>query len=255
MKLHFSHAHGLVLLVISIALLWNSVMNAQQSTVLSFSKAKKELRKIYKRNPVTLYCACKVDKTLRKPYLSTCSYKPRKSLKRAKRIEWEHVVPAHAFGQSFKEWREGHRDCVTQSGKAYKGRKCASKVNTQYRRMEADMHNLFPAIGEVNGDRSNYSMAILPGEPRLYGKCDVEIVNRKIEPRSAVRGDIARTYFYMESSYPGRGIISKKNRKLFEAWSKEDPVDSWECERARLIQKVQTRPNNIVLSSCREAGL
>ena len=103
-------------------------------------------------------------------------------MKRAQRIEWEHVVPAHAFGQSFKEWREGHPDCVTQSGKAYKGRKCASKVNIEYRRMEADMHNLFPAIGEVNGDRSNYSMAILPGEPRLYGKCDVEISSRKIEP-------------------------------------------------------------------------
>ena len=255
MKLMSSHVPGLLCLVIGIAIFWAPVIKAQQSTMLSFSKAKKELRKIYKKNPVTLYCACKIDKSLRKPYLSTCSYKPRKSMKRAQRIEWEHVVPAHAFGQSFKEWREGHPDCVTQSGKSYKGRKCASKVNTEYRRMEADMHNLFPAIGEVNGDRSNYSMAILPGEPRLYGKCDVEIGSRKIEPRPAVRGDIARTYFYMESSYPGRGIISKKNRKLFEAWSKEDPVDSWECQRARLIQKVQGRPNNRVLSACKQAGL
>lgn len=255
MKHRVYNVHCLLFFLACITILWVPILHAQQSTVLSFSKAKKELRKIYKRNPVTLYCACKVDKTLRKPYLSTCNYKPRKSIKRAQRIEWEHVVPAHAFGQSFKEWRRGHPDCVTQSGKTYKGRKCASKVNIEYRRMESDMHNLFPAIGEVNGDRSNYSMAILPGEPRLYGKCDVEISSRKIEPRPAVRGDIARTYFYMESSYPGRGIISKKNRKLFEAWSKEDPVDSWECQRARLIQKVQTRPNNIVLSSCREAGL
>jgi deoxyribonuclease I len=230
-------------------------VHSQQSSMLSFSTAKKELRKIYRRNPVTFYCSCQIDNSLRTPDLSTCNYKPRKNRKRAQRIEWEHVVPAHAFGKSFNEWRRGHPDCVTQSGKTYKGRKCASKVNIEYRRMESDMHNLFPAIGEVNGDRSNYSMAIIPGEARLYGQCDVEIANRKIEPRSAVRGDIARTYLYMESSYPGRGIVSKKNRKLFEAWSKEDPVDSWECQRARFIQKVQVRPNNIVLSSCRESGL
>jgi len=37
----------------------------------------------------------------------------------------------------------------------------------------------------------------------------------------------------MDSAYPDRGIVSKKNRKMFEAWDKEDPVDDWECERTR----------------------
>ena len=59
--------------------------------------------------------------------------------------------------------------------------------------MEADMYNLFPAIGEVNGLRSNYSMTIIKGEFREFGKCDVEI-KKKIELRDEVRGDIARTY-------------------------------------------------------------
>ena len=88
--------------------------------------------------------------------------------------------------------------------------------------MQADMYNLYPAIGEVNGRRSNYSMAIIKGEKREFGKCDVEIKNKKVEPKESIRGEIARTYLYMDSVYPGRGIISKKNRKLFDAWNRSD---------------------------------
>ena len=43
----------------------------------------------------------------------------------------------------------------------------------------------------------------------------------------------------MDSVYPDRGIISKKNRKLFDAWNKSDPVDELECERARRIERKQ----------------
>jgi deoxyribonuclease I len=83
--------------------------------------------------------------------------------------------------------------------------------------MEADLYNLQPAITEVNSPRLNYSMAMIDGEPRQFGSCDLEIEDRKIEPRPDIRGVIARTYFYMDAAYPGRGVISEKNRKLFEA--------------------------------------
>ena len=123
-------------------------------------------------------------------------------------------------------------------------------MNEEYRRMQADMYNLYPAIGEVNGRRSNYSMAIIKGEKREFGKCDVEIKNKKVEPREEIRGEIARTYLYMDSVYPGRGIISKKNRKLFDACERSDPVDQWECERARKIQKLQGNKNRILINLC-----
>jgi endonuclease I len=55
------------------------------------------------------------------------------------------------------------------------------------------MYNLYPAIEEVNGKRSNYSMPIIEGEKRELGKCDVEIKSRKVEPKESVRGEIART--------------------------------------------------------------
>ena len=42
----------------------------------------------------------------------------------------------------------------------------------------------------------------------------------------------------MDDAYPGHGVISKKNEKLFQAWDKEDPADAWECERCRWIEKI-----------------
>ncbi len=221
---------------------------SQNTQITSFSKSKKLLLKVYKDNPYTLYCGCSFKG--KKPDLSSCGYIPKKDRKRANRIEWEHVVPAHAFGQSFSEWRKGHPKCVSKKGKKFKGRKCAQKINEEYRRMQADMFNLYPAIGEVNGRRSNYSMGIIEGEKREFGKCDVEIKSRKVEPREEIRGEIARTYVYMDSVYPGRGIISKKNWKLFEAWHKSDPVDEWECERARKIEKIQGNRNKVVMGNC-----
>jgi len=123
-------------------------------------------------------------------------------------------------------------------------------MNKEYRRMQADMFNLYPAIGEVNGRRSNYSMAIIEGEKREFGECDIEIKSRKVEPKESIRGEIARTYLYMDSVYPGRGIISKKNKKLFDTWDQSDPVDEWECERAKRIENMQGNRNEVVLNDC-----
>jgi deoxyribonuclease I len=76
--------------------------------------------------------------------------------------------------------------------------------------------------------------------------CDIEIENRKVEPRPEIRGDIARTYMYMEQAYPGHGIISQSNQKLFAAWDRLDPVDDWERERARRIEAIQGNQNPFI---------
>jgi len=123
-------------------------------------------------------------------------------------------------------------------------------VNKEYKRMQSDMYNIYPAIGEVNGRRSNYSMLIIEGEKRGFGKCDVEIKSRKVEPREKIRGEIARTYMYMDSVYPDRGIISKKNRKFFESWGQSDPVDDWGCERSKRIDRIQGNRNKVVMRDC-----
>jgi Endonuclease I len=89
-------------------------------------------------------------------------------------------------------------------------------------------------------------MAMIEGEPRQFGSCDLEIEDRKIEPRPDIRGVIARTYFYMDAAYPGRGVIPEKNRKLFEAWDREDPVGAWEREQVRRIEPLQGNTNPFV---------
>jgi len=69
-----------------------------------------------------------------------------------------------------------------------------------YRYMQADLYNLVPANGQINALCSNYSYAMIPGEPSRFGECDMEIENKKAEPRPEIRGDVARIYFYMDNA-------------------------------------------------------
>jgi endonuclease I len=52
--------------------------------------------------------------------------------------------------------------------------------------------------------------------------------------------------FLPTAAYPGRGVISEKNRKLFQAGDREDPVDAWERERVRRIEPLQGNTNPFV---------
>ncbi len=212
----------------------------------SFSGAKRELMKIHGDSPRTFYCGCGFD--VRKSIdLKECGYAIRKNKSRAARVEFEHIVPASDFGNQLDAWTKGHPACVKSSGKKFKGRKCAEKVSREFELMQSDMHNLQPAVGEVNGDRLNYVMAELKGEPRAYGKCDVEIQDQKVEPKPSIRGDIARAYFYMDWAYPQYGIISDpKMRAMFERWADKDPVSRWEHKRAKRIAEVQGNTNPFV---------
>lgn len=223
--------------------------DAVEPSISSFSQTKSVLEKVYKNKRTTFYCGCSYDENRLMNY-EKCGYLPRSISQRSKRQEWEHVVPAESFGQSFVVWRKGHASCVDSHGKPFRGRRCAHKTNKTYREMESNPHNVVPAIGEVNARRSNFSMSMIPGETRAYGSCDIEIENRKFEPGPSRRGDIARIYFYMESRYPGRGVISKKNRKLFRAWSKMDPVDAEECARSEGIFNLTSIKNMVIEKEC-----
>src|SRR5262245_20035607 len=219
-------------------------VHAQNTQIASFAKAKKLLPQVYADHQQTFYCGCPyTDKTAD---FASCGYQPKGKPEAARRLQWEHVVPAENFGRSFPEWRDGAPACVDNRGNAFKGRNCASKASLPFRFMEADLYNLMPESAETNRLRSNYQMGMVPGEDRNFGTCDVEIKDRTFEPRPEIRGDIARMYFYMDQAYPGRGIISRQLRPLLEVWSKEDPVDDWERERTRRIERLQSNANPFV---------
>lgn len=218
----------------------------------SFSHAKKMLGQVYTDHRITFYCGATYDAqgnvTLPDGFITP------KHEKRADKIEWEHALPAENFGQTFAEWREGAPECVDNRSKAFKGRKCAEKVNAEYRMMQADMYNLFPAIGAVNALRSNFNYAMLAGEPATFGSCDMKISGNKAEPPARARGQIARTYFYMQDSY-SRYHMSSQQEQLMKAWDKQYPVDKWECTRAKRIEKLQGNENKFVKEPCQAAGL
>jgi deoxyribonuclease I len=244
-----SAVHLFSILIFSAATATSDVATPTGNTrITNFSEAKKLALKIHSEHQITVYCPCKYDGKITD--LKSCGYEIHKDAKRAARLEWEHIVPAEAFGQSFKEWREGNSKCVKKSGKAFKGRKCA-ETNSDFARMEGDLYNLWPIIGELNGLRSNYSMAEIAGDGLTFGDCKAKIKDRKFEPMDEFKGIVARDYMYMEANYPGRGIISEKNRKLFEAWDRGHPVTDWECKRATLIEAVQSNENQILQDRCK----
>jgi deoxyribonuclease I len=118
---------------------------AGNTAIQSFNKAKKMMREVFAGRERTFYCDCAYSEN--RVDLQGCGYQPKKNSKLARQFEWEHVVPAEAFGQPFPEWREGHPECIDRKGQPFKGRHCAAKVALLFRYMEADLYNLQPAIG------------------------------------------------------------------------------------------------------------
>lgn len=225
---------------------------AGNETIDSFSKAKKMLeRQIYFDHRVTLYCEASFDE--KKNIDLPDAFFTEKHQKRASKVEWEHAVPAENFGRAFEEWREGHPQCVSK-GKPFKGRACAEKVNVDYRHMQADMYNLFPAIGAVNAVRSNKQYSELPSAPSAFGICEAKVDGNRFEPPARSKGQVARAALYMADSY-GKYRLSHQQEQLFNAWNKMFPVDQWECTRAKRIEKLQGNENRFVKEPCQQAGL
>ncbi|WP_304545982.1 endonuclease [Sulfurimonas microaerophilic] len=221
----------------------------------SFSKSKKELRKIYADHQTTVYCDCKYNYKDKKNMIdrNSCGYMPRneytkkgKVNQRARRIEWEHIIPAENFGRQFSCWREGNPKCVSSKGKQYKGRKCCEKVSKEFRIMQADMHNLFPAIGELNGDRSNFRFDFEEAVYSQYGQCkfEVDFKAKRVKVKEELRGVIARDYLYFNKQYGMK--LSKQELQKYNAWNKQYPPSEWEEERNKRIERKQGNRNTFI---------
>ncbi|HBQ79323.1 MAG TPA: deoxyribonuclease I, partial [Erwinia persicina] len=121
-----------------------------------------------------------------------------------------------------------------------------------YRRMETDLHNLQPSIGEVNGDRGNFMYSQWNGGEPQYGQCamKVDFKSKLAEPPVRARGAIARTWFYMRDQYQLQ--MSRQQTQLMNVWSKQYPVTPWECERDQRIARVQGNHNPYVQQACQQ---
>ncbi|MDR6711295.1 deoxyribonuclease-1 [Pseudomonas hunanensis] len=183
-----------------------------------------------------LYCGCKwtwVGKSGGRIDPASCGYETRKQQSRAERTEWEHIVPAWTFGHQRQCWQNGGREHCADDDPVFKA-------------MEADLFNLYPAVGEVNGDRSNFNYGMASGVSPQYGQCKtrVDFNQRAAEPRDEVKGLVARTTFYMFDRY--QLSMSRQQQQLLMAWDKQHPVSKWEKERDRRIAAVMGHSNPFV---------
>ena len=214
----------------------------------SFEAAKKILYgQIYADHRVTFYCGCTYSPD-RKVDLSSCGLEALADKPRAQRIEAEHLFPAAQFGHFRPCWRDPRSfpTCIKADGSALSGRKCCEQVDPVFEAAHNDLQNLVPAVGEVNGKRSDFNWGAIEGEKREFGGCNMEVDSsiRRVEPPESVQGNIARTMFYMADVYGFN--LSDQDRQLFTAWSRQDPPDAWEIERNRRIKAIQVRGNRFV---------
>jgi len=221
----------------------------------SFNKSKQELKKKHRGHQKTIYCDCSYNYIDKSNMIDkkSCGYIPRnKHTKkgkiniRAKRIEWEHIIPAENFGRQFSCWRDGGNNCIDSKGKAYKGRKCCERVNKQYKVMQADMHNLQPAIGELNADRSNYRFDFGIPIKGQYGECNFEVdfKARRAKIKEDIRGVVARTYLYFNDRYKMK--LSKQELQKYQIWNKTHPPTEWEKKRNMRIENIQGNSNSFI---------
>lgn len=197
-----------------------------------FASAKKVLPRVYAGLEEDFYCGCRYSG--KAVDLRSCGYVARRNENRARRIEWEHVVPASHLGAQRQCWQDG-------------GRKNCSGQDARFDLMEGDLNNLVPAVGEVNGDRGNMSYGAWTRKPEhVYGQCTSvpDFQNKRFQPREEVRGRAARISLYMHTRY--RLSLSSQDKKLWCGWARTYPVDDWERARNERIVRVQGEGNPLV---------
>ena len=137
--------------------------------------------------------------------------------------------------------------------------------------MYSDIVHVVPTDGYVNNRRSNYPFGEVSnvtyqsnqGYCKL-GSCKTEGYNSTVfEPNDAIKGDLARIYFYMATCYEnkcatwtsgeGSSVFSNENQGLknwvvnmMMAWSKLDPVDEVEIARNNAVKQLQGNRNPFV---------
>ncbi|WP_223253428.1 endonuclease [Chromobacterium amazonense] len=198
----------------------------------NFTAAKRILPRLYSGMEVDFYCGCRYQG--KDVDWASCGYQSRKSESRASRIEWEHVVPAWVLGHQRQCWQQG-------------GRKNCAANDPLFQMAEGDLNNLVPAVGEVNGDRANFSYGAWEIHPRpVYGQCQsiVDFKLKRFQPREEVRGAAARITLYMHQRY---GLsMSRQDKQLMCAWARQYPVDEWERQRNKRIVQWQGEGNFLV---------
>ncbi len=232
--------------VLVLVLWW--CFNGEALAMGDFKEAKQVLLKIYRQLPeaTTVYTGCEIRYNRRGYYypdLKSCGYIVQDDPKRASRIEVEHIVPAYSFGRTQSCW-------IKQQGR---GRHNCQRTSKSFNQMEGDLHNLYPALGEVNNLRGHLPPSELPGQSDgRYGEhIDLIIDPRRgfFQPPPEARGLVARAYLYMEYTY--QVPVHTRLKALLQRWDELYPPTALECRRNQLIARYQGNDNPFISAKCK----
>ncbi len=122
---------------------------------------------------------------------------------------------------------------------------CREK-NERFNRIEADMHNLYPADSKINEARSSFRFGYIRGERRAFGACDFEIDERKrlAEPHPDARGRVARAMLHMHDEYDL--YLRPELGRLLLKWNSRYPPDEEEKRRNEAIEALQGTRNKYI---------
>ena len=124
-----------------------------------------------------------------------------------------------------------------------------------------DLHNLRPTDKSVNSARGNKDFGYATTQHEECTECNFSY--NYWEPPNSIKGDIARTLFYMDVRY--EGILNEPELSLFDGytqtsvgsgrlgklctiyqWNVDDPVDTRELERNNAIFEIQNNKNPFI---------
>jgi len=187
-----------------------------QYVIKNYNDAKKNFfwNKLYNNGGQSIYCDIKFNP--------------------GEKLTIEHVYPA--------SWVVKFHGCV-------KRETCKA---VDFLRAYGDLHNLWPADGGINSSRGNSPYKEIPGEDnrKFKDKCpDYERTSKTatapafVEPQDDVKGDIARSLFYMRTEYglPLHGMLP-----MLKKWNRQDPPDEAEHLRNDRIGRLQKTRNKFI---------
>jgi len=134
--------------------------------------------------------------------------------------------------------------------------------------MYTDLFHLYPSDGKVNGMRSNYPFGevgtVSYSSKNNYcrlGNCSFTGYSGVVfEPADELKGDFARTYFYMVTAYDDKvaswvsdqlagnqyPALTAWSVSLFLKWNSQDPVSTKEIDRNNAVYDIQHNRNPFI---------
>lgn len=217
-------------LAICLAAPWAS---ADQTQISSYNAAKKKAYGLYvgarPYQAADIYCGLrfKVD--------------PEHPDKRpAEWLSLEHAYPADWMADVFG--CENRTDCRRDANETSR---------TRFNHAEGDLHNLFPALINLNSARGKRLFGEIPGtekrEVTIGTKtftCDFQREGNVVEPRRIAKGNLARAIFYMcdEYNFP----VDPDMLAVLKRWNKSDKPTVFERKRNDLIEQVEGTRNRFI---------